>query len=86
MKCSAEINMYPLNANYIELITLFIKRLKRYSFISLETNAMSTQVFGDYDNVISAIKKEMKTSFLFEQKVVITIKVINSHLKEKPKI
>jgi len=86
MKCSVEISMYPLNANYIEPITLFIKRLKRHSFISLETNGISTQVFGDYDNVMSAIQKEMKTSFLLEQKVVFTMKVINSHLKEKPRI
>ena len=47
---------------------------------------MSTQVFGDYDNVMTAIQKEMKTSFLLKQKVVFTIKVINSHLHEKPSI
>ena len=86
MKCSVEISMYPLDVNYIEPITFFIKRLKRYPFISLETNGMSTQVFGDYDNVMTAIQKEMKTSFLLEQKVIFTMKVINSHLQEKPSI
>ncbi|MGB2137582.1 MAG: hypothetical protein ACPHVP_01795 [Flavobacteriales bacterium] len=53
MKCSVEISMYPLDVNYIEPITFFIKRLKRHPFISLETNGMSTQVFGDYDNVMT---------------------------------
>lgn len=86
MKCSVEISMYPLDVNYIEAITLFIKNLKKHPFISLETNGMSTQVFGDYDNVMTAIQKEMKTSFLFEKKVVFTMKVINSHLQEKPSI
>ena len=86
MKCSVEISMYPLDVNYIEAITLFIKNLKKYPFISLEINGMSTQVFGDYDNVMTAIQKEMKTSFLHEQKVIFTMKVINSHLQEKPSI
>ena len=86
MKCSVEISMYPLDVNYIEAITLFIKNLKKHPFISLETNGMSTQVFGDYDNVMTAIQKEMKTSFLLEQKVVFTMKVINSNLQEKPSI
>ena len=86
MKCSVEISMYPLDVNYIEPITFFIKRLKRYPFISLETNGMSTQVFGDYDNVMTAIQQEMKNSFLLQQKVVFNMKVVNTHLQEKPSI
>ena len=78
--------MYPLDVNYIEAIILFIKNLKKHPNISLEINGMSTQIFGDYDNVMTAIQKEMKTSFLLEQKVVFTMKVINSHLQEKPSI
>lgn len=86
MKCSVEISMYPLDVNYIEPITFFIKRLKRHPFISLETNGMSTQVFGDYDNVMTAIQQEMKNSFLLHQKVVFNMKVVNTHLQEKPSI
>ncbi len=78
--------MYPLNVNYIEAILLFIKNLKKYPFINVETNGMSTQLFGDYDNVMTAIQKEIKTSFLLEQNVVFTMKVINSHLQKKPSI
>ena len=52
----------------------------------VETNGMSTQVFGDYDNVMTAIQKEMKNSFSLQQKVVFNMKVINSHLQEKPSI
>ena len=86
MKCSVEISMYPLDVNYIEPITFFIKRLKRHPFISLETNGMSTQIFGDYDNVMTVIQKEMKNSFLLQQKVVFNIKVVNAHLQEKASI
>ena len=68
MKCSAEISMYPLDVNYIEPNTFFIKRLKIHPFISLETNVMSTKVFGDDDNVMTTIQKEMKKSFLLQQR------------------
>ena len=86
MKCSVEISMYPLDVNYIEAISLFINNLKKHPFITLETNSMSTQVFGDYDNVMIAIQKEMKNSFLLQQKVVFNMKVVNTHLQEKPSI
>lgn len=84
MKCSVEISMCPLDNNYINLITHFIKSLRKHPFITLETNGMSTQVFGDYDNVMSAINKEMKNNFLMQNKVVFNMKVINAHLQEKP--
>jgi uncharacterized protein YqgV (UPF0045/DUF77 family) len=84
MECSVEISMYPLDKDYIQPITSFILRLGKHPFIKLETNGMSTQVFGDYDKVMSAINKEMKNSFLDSQKVVFNFKVINSHLQEKP--
>ena len=58
MKCSVEISTHPFNDNYIEATTLFIKNLKKQPFISIETNSMSTQVFGDYDNTMTAIKKK----------------------------
>ena len=68
MKCSVEISMYPLDVNLIEPITFFIKGLIRHTFISLENNVMSTQVFEDYDNVITVIQKEMKNSFCFSKR------------------
>ena len=39
---------------------------KNSPFISLETNSMSTQVFGDYDNAHDSHAKEMKSSVLLE--------------------
>ena len=84
MECSVEISMYPIDNNYIEPIITFIKNLRKHPFISVETNGMSTQVFGDYDNVMKAINNEMKATFTANDKVVFSMKVINSHLQEKP--
>merc|ERR1712078_650693 len=50
--------------SYETSIIHFIKQLRTYPFIIVETNGMSTQIFGDYDNVMHAINTEMKNSFL----------------------
>lgn len=84
MKCSIEISMYPLHQQYVDPIIDFIKKLRTYPKLLVETNGMSTQVFGDYDKVMNAINSEMKHVFLNKHKVVFNLKVINSHLQEKP--
>ena len=84
MKCSLEISMYPLSASYEEPIIKFIKKLRSHPFVKVETNGMSTQVFGDYDHIMRAINQEMKATFLTNDKVVFTLKMANSYLQEKP--
>ena len=85
MECSVEISMYPLTADYESSIISFIKRMRKHPFITIETNGMSTQIFGDYDRVMNAVKSEMKNSFLSEEKVVFNMKVINGNLSKKPR-
>jgi len=84
MDCSVEISMYLLNKDYKPSIIQFIENLIKIPFIKVNTNGMSTQVFGDYTILMNAINKEMENTFLSEDKVVFTLKVINSNLEEKP--
>ena len=84
MVCSVEISMYPLKENFKPSIIAFIKNLRKYPFIRLTTNGMSTQVFGEYKRVMNAINTEMENTFLNENSVVFNLKVINSDLEEKP--
>ena len=84
MECSVEISMYVLSAEYKPAIINFIKRLRNHPFITIETNGMSTQVFGDYKRVMKAINTEIKNTFIKEEKVVFNIKVMNVNLSEKP--
>lgn len=85
MECSIEISMYPLNTDYKPAISNFIKRLRKHPFITIETNGISTQVFGDYKRVMNAINTEIKNTFTKEGKVVFNMKVIKGNLSEKPK-
>ena len=77
MKASLEISMYPLDQHYGNLILDFIQRLKKYATIEVNTNRMSTQVFGEYDEVMAAVTKEMKVSFEEDETIVMVMKLIN---------
>ena len=80
MKISIEISMYPLDNNFGEYILSFIKRLNTYPSLSIKTNSMSTQVFGEYEEVMDAMKKEMKPVFAEKYKTVMVMKFINADL------
>jgi len=77
--------MYPLKEDYKPSIIAFIKNLRKYPFIKVNTNGMSTQVFGDYKRVMNAINTEMENTFSNSNAVVFNLKVINADLEEKPK-
>ncbi len=79
MNTSVEISYYPLNVEFIPPIKDFINRLHNYETLTVKTNGMSTQVFGDYDEVMAAVTAEIKKSFELPHSVFI-LKVINSDL------
>lgn len=83
MKASIEISMYPLREGYVNDIKDFITRLNQHPDIIVETNGMSTQVFGDYDNVWNAVQQEIKVSYEKKQgSAVFIMKVVNAFLQD----
>lgn len=62
MKLTAEISMYPFNENYLDPIKWFIHRLDSYPTIERVTNAMATQVCGDYSDVMAMLATEMQAA------------------------
>ena len=72
--------MYPLNADYKTPIIAFVKRLRTYADVKVETNGVSTQLYGEYDVVMEMIQKEFKTVFGGDDKVSMVMKVINDDL------
>jgi len=82
MKTSAEISYYPLNEEYIPPIRAFIDRMNTYEGLTVRTNGMSTQVFGDYDILMGALTKEMRQAFNHPHSVFV-MKIINADLDKK---
>jgi uncharacterized protein YqgV (UPF0045/DUF77 family) len=72
--------MYPLNETFIPLIKDFIDRMNQHKNLLIKTNTMSTQVFGDFDEVMRAFQQELKASFIDETKIVVVTKFFNGDL------
>jgi uncharacterized protein YqgV (UPF0045/DUF77 family) len=84
MQLSVEISKYPLTVvDYVAAIKDFIERLNRYDEITIVTNDMSTQLFGEYDQVSDALQREMKVSFEKYQTSVFVCKFIPGNLLHK---
>ena len=59
MKASVEISLYPLDENYKKRIIDFIERLRESDKFEVITNGMSTQLFGEYDEIMDVLKEEI---------------------------
>ncbi|MEM9835503.1 MAG: YkoF family thiamine/hydroxymethylpyrimidine-binding protein [Bacteroidota bacterium] len=77
MQVAVEISYYPLLADYEPPIIAFIEGLKTHPGLTVATNQLSTQVSGDYDEVMSAIQSEIKKSLQNGPKASFVLKVLN---------
>lgn len=80
MNISIDISYYPLKVEFKAPIKNFIHRLQEYKELKVLRNGMSTQVFGEYDEVMSILTKEIKKSFEVPASIFI-LKIINSDLQ-----
>lgn len=78
MRVAVDISLYPLTDDFIPPIQDVIERLNSHDSIEVVTNPMSTQLRGEYDDVMAAISQEVKTSFENSPKVVFAIKILNN--------
>lgn len=65
MQLVCEISLYPLLDNYIPAIQDFIDRMNQYTELTVLTNTTSTQIAGDYAELMPILGKEMQ--FTHEQ-------------------
>ena len=82
MRVAVDISLYPLSEDFIPPIKDVIRRLNQYGTISVTTNPMSTQLRGDYDDVMGALNTELKTTFEQLPKAVFAIRILNNPLQE----
>ena len=81
MRVAVDISLYPLDKDFVPPISDVIRRINSHSELEVETNAMSTQIRGDYDVVMRVLQAEMKTTFERVPKAVFAIKILNNPLK-----
>ncbi|MBK5193152.1 MAG: thiamine-binding protein [Flavobacteriaceae bacterium] len=77
MKISVELTLTPIQDNYEPAIINFIKKL-RNSGLTVKENPLSTQVYGDYDQVMQLLTREIKTAFEAIDRGLIHVKIVKS--------
>ena len=78
MQISIELSLYPLAIdNFKSEIWAFIKRLRKVDGLTVVTNGMSTQVFGEYDLAVSEVMSEIKHVHSTTGAAVFVCKFIN---------
>lgn len=81
MRISVEITFSPLQDDYRDRVIDFIKRL-RTSGLVVKENALSTQVYGEYDKVMKILSDEIKTSFETIGMGLFYVKIVGSDRKD----
>ena len=80
MDIGVEISLYPLQAEFVPVIHDFIGRLSAGGRFRVVSNSMSTQIFGPYDEVLDAVRRELRATFTSLEttsgKAVFVMKVI----------
>lgn len=77
MNISVELTLTPIQDDFEPAIINFIKSL-RNSGLTVMENPLSTQVYGNYDEVMDLLKTEMKTAFEAVDRGLIYIKIVKS--------
>lgn len=83
MKVAVDISLYPLDADFIPPIKDVIERFNGHEGIDVWTNAMSTQLFGEYDVIMQVLKQEIGETFEKNPKAIFAIKILNNPLHQQ---
>lgn len=81
MKISVELSLYPLDDNFLAIIRDIVERLNSQTKIACHTNTMSTQLFGEMDDVMNAVDDIIRYSFRVYGKQVFVAKYLNSDVE-----
>ena len=78
MEISVDLTLSPLQNDYEKHVINFIKALRNSKFKVLE-NPLSTQIFGDYEELMPFLNQEIKRSFEAVDISVLTMKVVKTN-------
>lgn len=82
MKVSVDISMYPLKDEYRKTILDFINRISSNPDINVLRNSMSTQIFGEYDEIMNTLHDEMGRTFEKLPETIFVCKFLGKDLFE----
>ena len=81
MNISVELTLTPIQDDYEPAIINFIKKM-RESGLTVKENPLSTQVYGDYDEVMKLLNKEIRNAFEAIDRGLMYVKIVKSDRSE----
>ncbi len=81
MKISVELTLSPLQDDFEPTIIHFIKKL-RDSGLKVIENPLSTQVYGDYDKVMTVLNTEIKEAFKLMEIGLLYMKIVKTDRRD----
>jgi len=82
MNISVEVSLYPLREDSYPIIDSFLKALHRYPALRVQTNVMSTQIFGESSAVFAAVEKEITAIYEAYGQCPLVMKVLHGDVSE----
>lgn len=75
MQVSIDISMYPLHKEFESPIIEFIKLLRKSEFHT-EENGLSTQIFGEYLDLMKFLNSNIHQALLNEKNCIFMLKIV----------
>ncbi|NTS77145.1 hypothetical protein HR060_09745 [Catenovulum sp. SM1970] len=77
MQLTLEISLYPLaNMQFEDEIWDFLRRLRNHEELKVDTNGVSTLVYGDYDDVMQKVMAEIKQTHEEVNSAIFIVKML----------
>ncbi|MCX4190388.1 YkoF family thiamine/hydroxymethylpyrimidine-binding protein [Methylophaga sp. OBS3] len=78
MRISVDISLYPLTEQYVEPILTFIDKLEANPALVVKRNSLSTQIFGEYADVMAAMDSEIEAIFAVMPHSAFVLKLVGT--------
>lgn len=83
LQISVEVSMYPLTENYIPPIDNFLSQLHLVEGLKVQTNNMSTQIFGPSDLVFTTVHNLVYDAYKGGNQYSFVMKVLNGDVSSQ---
>jgi uncharacterized protein YqgV (UPF0045/DUF77 family) len=80
MRITVEISLYPLRDEFVADIREFILGIRAHPRLEVVTNQLSTQIRGEFDDVMTALRHGMKAAMERRGTKVFVAKFLNADL------
>lgn len=78
MRISVDISLYPLTEGFVEPILAFIDKLETNPQLIVKRNSLSTQVFGEYRDVMDTLDSDIEQIFAVMPHSAFVLKMVGT--------